>query len=214
MFAGLPDIVRDRDIMWKYHKAGVVHFYIGIEATDQKTLDFIKKDLDVGEGKVAPDLIHEQGIITETSFALGFPDETRTSIQRILKLAQYYNPDNAHFLAITPWPYADLYREVEPYIRAHCARYNLIDPIIAPKRMSLDEVDAAIVERYRKFYFRKVKEVLTLTAPFKRDYLLRAMSQIMSSSFIIKKLGITTQQISGCVVGDDHVCSPGRPGDH
>jgi anaerobic magnesium-protoporphyrin IX monomethyl ester cyclase len=187
-----PDIVRDRDIMWKYRKAGVVHIYIGIEATDQKTLDFIKKDLDVNEGKLALDLIHEQGIITETSFVLGFPDETRTSIQRTLKLAQYYNPDNAHFLAITPWPYADLYKEVQPYIQVwDYAKYNLIDPIIAPKRMSLIEVDAAIVECYRKFYFKKIKEVLDLTDPFKRDYLLRAMKLIMSSSFIIKKLGGT-----------------------
>lgn len=188
-----PDIVRDRDIMWKYRKAGVVHIYIGLEATDQKTIDFIRKDLDVDESKLALDLIHEQGIITETSFVLGFPDETKSSIQRTLKLAQYYNPDNAHFLAITPWPYADLHREVEPYIRVRdYARYNLIDPIIEPKRMSLEEVDLAIVECYRKFYFRKVKEVLTLQDPFKRDYLLRAMKLIMGSSFIIKKLGVAT----------------------
>lgn len=188
-----PDIVRDRDILWKYRKAGVVHIYIGIEATDQATLDFIKKDIDVTEGKLALDLIHEHGIITETSFVLGFPDETRKSIERTLKLAQYYNPDNAHFLAITPWPYADMYEEVKPYIRVHdYSRYNLIDPIIEPKRMSMLQVDVAIVDCYRRFYMNKIAEVMTMKDEFKRGYLVRAMKLIMSSSFIIKKLGMGT----------------------
>lgn len=184
------DIVRDREIMWKYRKAGVVHIYIGIEATDQETLDFIKKDLDVTEGKLALDIIHEHGIITETSFVLGFPDETNKSIERTLKLAQYYNPDNAHFLAITPWPYADMYEQVKPYIRIHdYSKYNLIEPIIEPKKMSLLQIDVAIVDCYRKFYMGKLTEVLAMKDDFKRGYLMRAMKLIMNSSFIIKKLG-------------------------
>jgi anaerobic magnesium-protoporphyrin IX monomethyl ester cyclase len=188
-----PDIVRDRDIMWKYRKAGVVHIYIGIEATDQETLDFIKKELDVTEGKLALDIIHEHGIITETSFVLGFPNETKKSIERTLKLAQYYNPDNAHFLAITPWPYADMYDEVKQYIRVHdYSRYNLIDPIIEPKRMSMLQVDVAIVDCYRRFYMNKITEVMTMKDEFRRGYLMRAMKLIMGSSFIIKKLGMGT----------------------
>lgn len=188
-----PDIVRDKEIMWKYRKAGVVHIYIGIEATDQETLDFIKKELDVTEGKQALDIIHEHGIITETSFVLGFPDETRKSIEQTLKLAQYYNPDNAHFLAITPWPYADMYEEVKQYIRVFdYAKYNLIDPIIEPKKMSMLQVDVAIVDCYRKFYMKKLTEVMTMKDEFKRGYLMRAMKLIMSSSFIVKKLGMGT----------------------
>ncbi|ACM18443.1 anaerobic magnesium-protoporphyrin IX monomethyl ester oxidative cyclase-related enzyme [Geotalea daltonii FRC-32] len=186
----VPDIIRDREILWKYRKAGVVHIYIGIEATDQETLDFIKKELDVDQSKLALDLIHEHGIITETSFVLGFPDETKKSIEKTLKLAQYYNPDNAHFLAITPWPYADMFNDVKDYIKVHdYAKYNLIDPIIEPKRMSLLQVDVAIVDCYRRFYMKKLPEVFNMKDPFKRDYLMKAMKLIMNSSFIIKKLG-------------------------
>lgn len=189
----VADIVRDRDILWKYRKAGIVHIYIGIEATDQVTLDLIKKELDVDQSKLALDLIHEQGIITETSFVLGFPDETRQSIERTLKLAQYYNPDNAHFLAITPWPYADMFNDVKDYIKVHdYAKYNLIDPIIEPKGMSLLQIDVAIVDCYRRFYMKKLTEVISMKDPFKRDYLMKAMKLIMGSSFIIKKLGMGT----------------------
>ena len=190
-----PDIIRDREIIRKYRKAGIVYISIGIGTADRPAFGDDEKKPEEDEVKQALDLIHEQGIVSEASFMLGFPEETGASVKRTLQLAQYYNPDNAHFLAITPWPYVDLYPDVAPYIKVRdYARYNLIEPVIAPKRMTLDEVDAAIVECYRKFYFRKVTEVLTLTDPFKRDYLLRTMRLIMSSSFIIKKLGVATQK--------------------
>ena len=187
------DIVRDRDIMWKYRKAGVVHIYIGIETNDQAAVDFIEKGLDVTEGKLALDIINEHGIISEASFVMGFPDETKKSIERTLEQAQYYNPDNVQFLAFTPWPYADMYDDVKQYIRVYdYSKYNLIDPIIEPKRMSLLQVDVAIVDCYRKFYMGKLTEVMTMKDEFKRGYLMRAMKLIMVSPVILKKLGMGT----------------------
>jgi len=184
------DILRDRNILPKYRKAGVIHIYIGAEATDQKTLELIKKDAHVEEAREAIQLIHEQGIITETSFVLGFPHETKASINRTLELAKIYNPDFAHFLAITPWPYADMYDDMKDYVAVNdYSRYNLIDPVIKPKRMSLQEVDRAIVDCYRRFYMGKLKEVINLKDEFKRKYMLTSMRLIMNSSFLTKKMG-------------------------
>ena len=45
-----PDIVRDRAILPKYRKAGIVHVYVGLEATDQATLDRIDKQR-LGRGR-------------------------------------------------------------------------------------------------------------------------------------------------------------------
>lgn len=184
------DIIRDRDILWKYKKAGIVHIYIGVEATDQETLDLIKKDIKVETGVEAIRLIHEHGMITETSFILGFPHETKKSIKRTLKLSKVYNPDFAHYLALAPWPYADMYKELEPYVVVRDYRkYNLIDPVIKPEKMSLKAVDWAIIDCYRSFYMGKLKEILTMKDEFKKRYLLISMKLIMNSSFIVDKLG-------------------------
>jgi anaerobic magnesium-protoporphyrin IX monomethyl ester cyclase len=184
------DIVRDRDILWKYKKAGVVHIYIGVEATDQETLDLIKKDVKVEIGVEAIRLIHEHGMITETSFILGFPHETKKTIGRTLKLSKIYNPDFAHYLALAPWPYADMYRELEPYIAVKDYRkYNLIQPVIKPEKMSLKAVDWAIIDCYRSFYMGKLKEISFMKDVFKKRYLLHSMKLIMNSSFIVDKLG-------------------------
>jgi anaerobic magnesium-protoporphyrin IX monomethyl ester cyclase len=185
----VDDVVRDEAILEKYVAAGVAHVYVGVEATDQQTLDLVNKDLDVDAGIKALRLLHDHGMVSETSFVLGFPDETPEKIKRTLELAKTYDPDNAHFLAITPWPYADLWREMEPYVATRDYRkYNLIDPVIRPKAMSLDDVDNAIVDCYRSFYTSKAISVFTDKNSERREYMLRAMKLIMASSFVRKKM--------------------------
>ena len=184
------DILRDREFLWKYRAAGIIHIYIGLEATDQETLDLIKKDIKVETGREAIRLIHEHGMVTETSFILGFPHETKETVKRTLALSKIYNPDFAHYLALAPWPYADMYKQLEPYIVVRDYRkYNLIDPVIKPEHMSLQAVDWAIIDCYRSFYMGKMKEIVSMKDEFKRQYLLSSMKLIMSSSFIVEKIG-------------------------
>jgi anaerobic magnesium-protoporphyrin IX monomethyl ester cyclase len=183
------DIVRDEPILDKYVAAGVAHVYVGIEATDQETLDLINKDANVESGIQALRLLYQHGIVSETSFVLGFPDETPEKIKRTLELSKTYDPDNAHYLAITPWPYTELWNEMKPYIASHDYRkYNLIDPVIRPKAMSLEDVDNAIIDCYRSFYTHKAVSVFTDKDSARRDYMLRAMKLIMGSSFVRKKM--------------------------
>ena len=150
----------------------------------------IKKDVSVQAGIDAISLLNEHNIITETSFILGFPHETKESVERTLRLSKIYNPDFAHYLALAPWPYADMYNDLEPFVVSKDYRkYNLIDPVIKPVNMTVEDIDWSIINCYRVFYMGKLKEVMNVKDPFKRDYMLRSMQLIMSSSFITKKLG-------------------------
>ncbi len=187
----VDDIIRDEDIMELYRAAGVIHVYVGVESPSENVLEAIKKDISVEQSKEALEILRRWDFISETSFVLGFPWDTPESIDEVIRLSLYYNPDFAHFLAITPWPYADLYREVKDYIVVHDYRkYNLIDPVIKPERMSLQEVDAAIMEGYRRFYIKKMEEVSRWPQGLKRDYMIRSMKLIMNSSFLRKKLPV------------------------
>lgn len=186
----VDDILRDRDILRKYRKAGVIHIYVGTEATDEATLELFKKDVKVEDAKEALRLLNAHGIITETSMILGLPGETKESIERTLARASEFNPDFCHFLAIAPWPYADMYAELKEYIEVFdYRRYNLIDPVIKPVAMTLEEIDRAIVDCYRRFYMDKLKEVMNTGDEFKREYLLVSMQLMMSNSFLVNKIG-------------------------
>ncbi len=184
------DIVRDKAILPKYRKAGIVHIYVGLEATDQATLDRIDKDSTVDEGKESLKQIREYGMLSETSFVLGFPDETEEHVRETLKISRELNPDMAHYLAITPWPYSPLYQEyIDNIAVKDYSQYNLIDPIIQPDGMTLRNIDEAIIRCYRDFYMPKMADFLKYPDQFRRDYMLTSMKLIMKSSFIVKKLG-------------------------
>jgi anaerobic magnesium-protoporphyrin IX monomethyl ester cyclase len=184
------DIIRDKDILWKYKDAGIIHIYVGTEATDQEGLKFIKKDLSVDESKMALQLLRGHGIITETSVILGFPEETWDKVNNTLQHTMEWDPDFAHFIAITPFPYSDIYDDLKDHIEVFDYRkYNFIDPVVKPAQMTLKEIDEAIVHCYRTFYMKKYAEMMDEKDDFKRHYLITAMKRMMADSFIRKKIG-------------------------
>ena len=190
----VEDIIRDKEILWKYRKAGIIHIYVGIESTEDSDLETLKKGISSDQAKLALKLMKEAGIITETSMILGFPDDTKESIEQTIKLIREYDPDFAHFLAIAPWPYSDLYKELEPYIvERDYRKYNLIDPIVKPKNMTLEDIDIQIINGYRDFYMNKFMQMEESDDEFRKEYIMRAMKRMMSDSFIKKKLGMLAE---------------------
>lgn len=195
----VDDIIRDEDIMWKYKKAGIVHIYVGVEAASQDTLDRFKKGILENDSKKALDIINSHGIVTETSFVLGVPEETKENILMTLELAKKYNPDFAHFLLLAPWPYADMYKELQLHLETFdYSEYNLVVPIIKPLSMTRDELFKEVLNCYQSFYFFKLPQWAKLADKSKKDYLLRSMRVILNNSFItqhIPKLGIMPEKV-------------------
>jgi len=184
----VDDIIRDEDIMWKYKKAHIDHIYVGVEATTQEALDIFKKDIKVEHSKRALDLINGQDIVTETSFVLGMPDDTRESMERTIELARFYNPDLAFFLAIAPWPYSDIYPQLRDYIAVKdYSRYNLVEPVIKPKTMNLKEVSDMLGKASREFYQYKINNLDSMTEK-KREFMIKVIHIIATSSYLAETM--------------------------
>jgi anaerobic magnesium-protoporphyrin IX monomethyl ester cyclase len=180
----VKDIIRDEDILWRYRKAGIVHIYVGVESTSPETLEKFAKDVSVEESRKAIELINREDIISETSFVLGMPDETKQSIATTLELAKHYGPDMAFFLAIAPWPYASLYQELGPHVATKdYSKYNLIEPVVKPEKMTIDELREELNKATRLFYMDKFSKLKDMTA-FKRDYMISVMRLLMEHSYI------------------------------
>jgi anaerobic magnesium-protoporphyrin IX monomethyl ester cyclase len=182
-------IIRDADILPKYRKAGIVHIYVGVETVHQETLDRFGKESTVEQSKQAIKLINDQGIITECSFILGNLDETEESIDQTLKTSLEFNPDLAHFLLITPWPYTQLYKEVEAHIVEHdLSKYHFVHPIIKPRNMEVSKLWSKLIDCFRVFYLNKAKQLLSMEKGFKKDYMMKSM-KIMHQQFFANKFG-------------------------
>lgn len=184
----VKDIIRDKDILWRYRKAGIVHIYAGVESTNPETLKQFAKDVSIEESRQAIELINNENIISETSFVLGMPNETKDSIENTLELAKHYNPDMAFFLAIAPWPYANIYKELEPYIATKdYSRYNLIEPVVKPVEMSVDALRDELNRATRVFYMDKFSKLGSMSS-FKREYMIAVMKLLMEHSYLASQI--------------------------
>lgn len=184
----VDDILRDKDIMDKYVKAGILHIYVGAESASQDTLDRYNKNLKIGQSKEAIDLINNAGIISETSFVLGMPDETPASIDSAIKLAKYYNPDLAFFLAIAPWPYSDIYKELASYVEEFdYSKYNLIEPIVKPVNMTREELNKHLLRAFREFYMDKLSSIEEMSE-FKKNYMIDVTRLLINDSYLANQM--------------------------
>lgn len=180
----VDDILRDADIMDKYREAGVEHIYVGVEAGSQATLDLFKKDTQVAQSKQAIDLINGADIVSETSFVLGMPEDTPESIAETVELAKHYNPDMGFFLAIAPWPYAELYPELEPYVATRDYRkYNLVEPVLKPKNMTMEQLEHELGKASQKFYMHKFQNLHELS-PWKQEFMLSVLDIFINHSYL------------------------------
>ena len=184
----VDDIIRDEHIMDKYKAALIDHIYVGVEATNQATLDSFNKNIKVEDSKRALDLINAQDIVSETSFVLGMPDDTPESMAKTLELAKFYNPDMAFFLAIAPWPYAEIYPLLKDHIEVFdYSRYNLVEPVMKTKTMTLQEVQDWLGKASREFYTHKMNTLGAMT-PKKREFMIKVIHIIATSSYLAKTM--------------------------
>ena len=184
----VDDILRDADILDRYREAGVDHIYVGVEACTQKTLDLFNKGTRVEQSKRAIDLINGADIVSETSFVLGMPDDTPESIAEIVALAIHYNPDMAFFLAIAPWPYADLYPRLQQHVAVTDFRkYNLVEPVVKPVAMTLEELERELGKAAQTFFMHKFRNLKALS-PWKQEFMTEVFRLLVNNSYLAKQM--------------------------
>src|SRR5512138_740903 len=180
----VDDVLRDEDILPKYRAAGVSHVYLGVESVSQSTLDLYLKDIKVAESKKAIDLVNAHGMVSETSFVLGTPEETAASIRKTVELAKWYAPDMAFFLALTPWPYADIAPQLDSRIATRdYRRYNLVEPVMKLDNMTMEEMQSELHRATGHFFYDKFKNLSKLS-PEKRTFMVRVLKLLIENSYL------------------------------
>ncbi len=184
----VDDIVRDEDIMDRYALAGVEHIYVGVEAGEQATLDLFKKGSKAEDSRRAIEIINGADIVSETSFVLGMPSDTPQTFRDAVELAKLYNPDMAFFLAIAPWPYADLYPQLEPHVAVKdYSQYNLVQPVVKPEAMTLEEVERELGRASRNFFMHKFQNLDELS-DWKREFMLSVFDILINHSYLSNQM--------------------------
>ncbi|MGI9424127.1 MAG: magnesium-protoporphyrin IX monomethyl ester anaerobic oxidative cyclase [Hyphomicrobiaceae bacterium] len=104
------DIVRDADILHLYKRAGWQRFLLGLENTDAKTLELIRKGATTATDREAIRLLRRNGILSMATWVVGFEEETDRDHWRGLRQLLSHDPDQIQMLYVTPHRWTPYFR--------------------------------------------------------------------------------------------------------
>jgi anaerobic magnesium-protoporphyrin IX monomethyl ester cyclase len=151
------DIVRDADILHLYRKAGFRRFLLGMEHTDEATLEKVRKGSDTKTDREAIRLLRQHGILSLMSWVVGFEEETDRDYWRAFRQLLTYDPDQIVTLYVTPHRWAPFFREAKDrrVIQLDQRRWDYKHQVLANR----------YVPAWRTFFTIKLIEVLVQVRP-------------------------------------------------
>ncbi len=131
------DIVRDADILHLYKRAGWQRFLLGLENTDEKTLEMVRKGGATATDREAIRLLRENGILSMATFVVGFEEETDRDLWRGLRQLLSYDPDQVQILYVTPHRWTPFFRQAAQrrVIQTDRRRWDYKHQVLATRHM-------------------------------------------------------------------------------
>jgi anaerobic magnesium-protoporphyrin IX monomethyl ester cyclase len=181
----VTDIMRDKELLPLYRKAGLVHVSLGTEAAAQLKLDQFNKETKVADNKEAIRLLREADIFTEAQFIVGLDNETPETLEETYRMAWDWQPDLANWSMYTPWPFTPLYQELADKVEVFdFSKYNFVTPIMKPAAMDRAELLDRTMNNYRRFYMKKALFHYPWRGTgFRRRYLLGCLKAFLKAGF-------------------------------
>ncbi len=132
------DIVRDADILHLYRKAGVERWLLGIENTDEATLQKVRKGGATKTDREAIRLLRQHGILSLATWVADFEEVTDRDFFRSLRQLLAYDPDQIMALFVTPHRWTGYFRLAadRKIIQLDQRRWDYKHQVLATKRMS------------------------------------------------------------------------------
>ncbi len=148
-----------REMFIKMKKAGCWQIAFGFEFGDDAILQLAQKGgrATIEQGRKTARLADEAGIVVDGHFIMGYPGETRKTLQKTIDYACSLPLTFAHFYAATPFPGSTLFDETiqaERLENPDLEGANQGKATISTDMLDADTVDLFIKKAYRSFYFR------------------------------------------------------------
>ena len=151
------DIIRDADILHLYKRAGVARFLLGLESTDDATLQAIHKGSTRAIDREAIRLLRKHRIISMAAWVAGFAQEKDTDYWRTLRQLLSYDPDQIQALYATPhrWTPFALHEAGHRVVQTDLSRWDYKHQVL----------ESAHVPNWRVLFWVKLIEAVCQLRP-------------------------------------------------
>ncbi len=146
------------EILAKMHKAGCNGVSFGVESGCQRILDAVHKKFELTQAEKAIKWAKKEGLFVAVSTIIGYPGETKESMQLTSELMRRIEPDDAWLCIATPYPGTELRALVEKAgwkMTNDWTKYNTMNAIFEIPGLPSEEFTKMREDFYRKLYTPK-----------------------------------------------------------
>jgi radical SAM superfamily enzyme YgiQ (UPF0313 family) len=146
-----------KELLVEMKNAGCASIWFGVESGSQKVLDAMRKGISPAQIVKAFKWAKEAGLITVAGVVLGFPGETKETIEETTKFIEKLNPNDVGYYIATPYPGTPLYSNVVEKGILKITDFNKFDtatPLFDMGTMTGDELRDIREKAFQRFYLR------------------------------------------------------------
>ena len=147
-----------KEVLAKMRKANCDEICFGVESGCQRIRDTLKKRVSTDQCESAIKWAKEEGIFVTVSVILGYPGETKETMQETLDFVRRVEPDDVWLCHATPYPGTELRTLVERNgwkMNGDWKLYNTMNPIFEDPQLPAEEIAKMRKAFYDKFYSPK-----------------------------------------------------------
>ena len=131
-----------KEILAKMKKAGCNEVSFGVESGCQEILNAVHKKVQISQAETAIKWAKDEGLFVAVSTIIGYPGETKESMQQTADLMRRIEPDDAWICIATPYPGTELRALVEKNgwkMTNDWTKYNTMNPIFDNPTINSEE---------------------------------------------------------------------------
>ncbi len=144
------------ELLCTMKKAGCWQICFGVESGDEEIIKSINKDIKIETVHKAVNMAKEAGLNVKCFFMMGFPKETRETLQKTRELILSLPIDDLSFTVFTPYPGTPSYKDIQKYgtFNEDWDEMTTLNATFVANGFTYDELIDINRATYRKFYFR------------------------------------------------------------
>lgn len=147
----------DEALLKKLGEAGCYLLKVGVESSDQKILDNVKKGYKVENIRKGIRQMLDLGFHVHATFVIGLPGETKETILKTVNFAIELNPTTVQFSSAIPYPGTEFYEDLDKngyLVTKDWEEFMPLHRIFEYDNLSSQDMVYSVKEAYRRYYLR------------------------------------------------------------
>ena len=155
-------LLRNEEVVKEMVKSGAKSVFIGVESSNPRTLEQLKKGIDVEETVRTVEMLKRNNLEIHASYILGGLDDTVKTIHDTIRFAKQLDTNVAQFSILTPYPGTAIYEQVKDRIfkwRSPWSFFDMQHLVFKHDHLSFIHMEWLLLKAHLLYYTRSKKAI-------------------------------------------------------